>query len=355
VNLFERLCPAPPSWSVRWTDILAACAWLRDLEPDRTTHPARPAARRVAEALAGLPGWRGRPLPERVRLFAAALLAAGPVGPDGRSARREELAARRVLWEMSVPIAWREHVAALVRHRELPFGALVRRDLDRVAFRVSLLARNDDLALLATADALARDGGEALLDDVALFVEYTREIGCLDGPRAFASDHARFEYFRTAGRDPDYAAFDDTRLTVTVMSGLPGSGKDHWIAANRPGVSVISLDDLREELGVRPTEDQGPVIAAANARARVHLRAGTPYVWNATNVTRALRSRCIGLAAGYRARIEVVSVEAPPDVVHRRNSARARRVPAAVIDRMAGRWEPPDPTEAHEVRWVLND
>jgi tRNA uridine 5-carbamoylmethylation protein Kti12 len=49
-----------------------------------------------------------------------------------------------------------------------------------------------------------------------------------------------------------------------------------------------------------------------------------------------------------------VSVEAPPDVVHRRNRARDRTVPPAVIDRMAGRWEPPDPTEAHEVRWVLN-
>jgi predicted kinase len=107
-------------------------------------------------------------------------------------------------------------------------------------------------------------------------------------------------------------------------------------------------------LGVRPTGDQGPVLAAAYARARGHLRAGIPYVWNATNVTRALRSRAIGLAAGYRARVEVVSVEAPPDVVHRRNRARPAPVPAAVIDRMAARWETPDPTEAHEVRWVLN-
>jgi len=49
-----------------------------------------------------------------------------------------------------------------------------------------------------------------------------------------------------------------------------------------------------------------------------------------------------------------VSVEAPPDVVHRRNRARPAPVPAAVIDRMAARWETPDPTEAHEVRWVLN-
>ncbi|MEV8515055.1 AAA family ATPase [Dactylosporangium sp. NPDC051484] len=342
MNAFVRLCPAPPSWVVRWDE-------LRELDPEADAHASRTVA-----ALAGLDHWRGRPPAERARLFAAALLVGGS---DPGSARRGELAARRRLWEMGVPIAWREHVCALVRHRGLPFGALERPDLDRVAFRVSLLARNDDLALLASADVLARggSGAGALLDEVALFMEYTREIGCLDGPRAFASDHARFEYFRTPGRDPGYAAFDDTRCTVTVMSGLPGSGKDHWIAANRPGVPVVGLDDLRDELGVRPAGDQGPVIAAAYARAREHLRAATPYVWNATNVTRALRSRCIGLAAGYGARVEVVSVEAPPDVVHRRNRARSRRVPAAVIDRLAGRWELPDPTEAHEVRWVLNE
>ncbi|WP_432981985.1 AAA family ATPase [Dactylosporangium sp. CA-233914] len=382
MNPFERLCPAPPTWSVRWPEIAAACPWLPG--------PAAERARPVVSALTGLDEFRGRPPEERVRIFTAALFldagrgadppddlpasaalpvradAAFPVGVDagfsvgvdagfpvradagdGNVARRGELVARRVLWEMGVPIAWREHVAALVRHQRLPFEALERTDLDRVAFRVSLLARNDDLALLA----LARGGAD---EEVALFRQYTLEIGCWDGPRAFASDHARFEYFRTPGRDPGYAAFDDTRCTVTVMSGLPGSGKDHWIARNRPGVPVVSLDDLREKLGVRPTGDQGPVIAAANARARELLRAGTAYVWNATNVTRALRSRCIGLAAGYGARVEVVSVEAPPDVVHRRNRARARTVPAAVIDRMAGRWELPDPTEAHAVSWVDN-
>ncbi|MFI5916309.1 AAA family ATPase [Dactylosporangium sp. NPDC051541] len=259
--------------------------------------------------------------------------------------------ARRILWERGVPIAFREAIAALVQHQRLPFGALERPDLDRVLFRISLVARNDDLAAVAAATA---GGDEALLTEVALFRQYTREIGCLDRPRQFPSDHARFEYFRTPGRDPAYAAFDDTTCTVTVMSGLPGAGKDHWVAASRPGVPVISLDDLREELGVRPTGDQGPVVAAAYARAKEHLRAGRGYVWNATNLTRALRARSVAVAADYRARVEVVSVEAPPDVVHRRNLARARTVPPAVIDRMAGRWEVPDPAEGHSVLWVDN-
>ncbi|WP_432833138.1 AAA family ATPase [Dactylosporangium sp. CA-092794] len=324
MNLFRRLCPAPPAWSLGGDDL-----------------PGGGYTRRIVQALTGLEEWRDRPEDERVRLFAAALLI-------------EEDRPRRVLWEMGAPIAWREHVCALLQHRWLPSAALQHPDLDRVAFRVSLLARNDDLALLATADTLAGGGDPELLAEIALFGEYTSEIGCRDRPRPFPSDHARFQYFRTPGRDPDYAAYDDTRCTVTVMSGLPGAGKDHWIAANRPGVPVISLDNLRDELGKPPTGDQGPVVAAAYERARGHLRAATSYVWNATNVTRAIRSRCIALAADYGARVEVVSVEAPPDVVHRRNGARTRPVPNAIIERMVERWEPPDPTEAHAVRWVLN-
>jgi predicted kinase len=259
--------------------------------------------------------------------------------------------ARRILWERGWPIADREHVVALVRHQRLPFGALDRPDLDRIVFRISLVASNRNLARVAA--AAAGDDRE-LRAEIALFQQHTREVGCWDRPRDFPSDHARFEYFRTPGRDPAYAAYDDTGCTVTVMSGLPGAGKDHWIAANRPGVPVISLDDLRAELGGRPTGDQGPVVAAAYARAKEHLRAGRGYVWNATNLTRALRSRSIAVAADYGARVEVVSVEAPPDVVHRRNRARSRTVPPAVIDRMAGRWEPPDPAEAHAVLWIDN-
>ncbi|MET7394421.1 ATP-binding protein [Dactylosporangium sp. NPDC005572] len=251
---------------------------------------------------------------------------------------------RRTMWERGAPVAEREHVAALLHHRWLPGEAFAVRDLDRLVFRVSLVARNDDLARLATATGT----------DATLFTEYAAELGCLDRPRAFPSDHARFMYFRTPGRDPSYAAFDDTRFTVIVMSGLPGAGKDHWIATHHPGLPVVSLDALREELGVAPTGDQGPVIAAANARAKELLRAGAPFVWNATNVSRQIRSRCVGMIGDYGARVEIVAMEAPPELLRRRNRARPSPVPDGVINRLAGRWEPPDLTEAHSVSFVDN-
>lgn len=87
---------------------------------------------------------------------------------------------------------------------------------------------------------------------------------------------------------------------MTVLSGLPGVGKDHWIEANRPDVPVVSLDRLRAEMGVDPAGDQRAVAAAAHELARGHLRAGRSFVWNATNVSRTQRDLCTGLIAGYR-------------------------------------------------------
>jgi predicted kinase len=371
-DAFAALCPAPPHWGVDWPAIRDAFPWVRALdgvEQDPVHHAEGDVAthtRMAVEALAALPRFRARPAGERVRLFAAVLLhdAAKPWSSqrdeDGRitahgHSRRGDLHARRVLWEAGTPVDWREDVAALVRHHQVPFWALERPDLDEIAFRVSLLARNDDLALLAYADITGRicQDADRVRENIALYEEYCAERACLDVPRAFASDHARFAWFRHPGRDPDYAAYDDTRSTVTVMSGLPGAGKDTWVHSYREGVPVVSLDALRTQLGAGPTGDQGAVLAAAREQAKGYLRAGRDFVWNATNVSRQLRAQCIGLAADYHARVEVVSVEASPGALRERNATRDAPVPPPVLDRLLNRWETPDPTEAHRVTWVV--
>lgn len=374
MQVFERLCPAGPGWALDWPAVEQAFDWVRRLagvaqdpvhhaEGDVLTH-----TRLAAQALVALPAWRALPRERQVLLFAAVLLhdVAKPdctrhdgerVTAHGHS-RRGELTARRILWESGAPIGWREHVAALVRHHQVPFWALERPDLERIALRVSLVASNDDLALLATADITGRvcADADAVLEGIGLFREYCAELGVLDRPWEFASDHARFMYFRTPGRDPRYAAYDDTRLTVTVMSGLPGVGKDTWLAAHRPELPVVSLDALRAELGIGPTGDQRAVAAAAYELARGHLRAGRSFAWNATNVSRQHREICVGLAAAYRGRIELVALEAPAAVLRARNAARPAPVPAAVIDRLIGRWETPDLTESHTLhRLDTND
>jgi predicted kinase len=136
---------------------------------------------------------------------------------------------------------------------------------------------------------------------------------------------------------------------MTVLCGLPGVGKDTWIARHAPQTPVVSLDALRTSLGVSPRGDQRGIAAAAHEAARVHLRAARSFVWNATNISRTLRELCIGLAADYHARVEIVALEAPPDVVRQRNRSRPSPVPEPVMDRLIGRWESPDLTEAHAI------
>lgn len=371
MRTFDELCPRGPEWTVDWARLRAAFGWLRRLEgveQDPVHHAEGDVAthtRMAAEVLAALPAWQALPQHRRVRLFAAVLLHDvakpactqrhddGTVTAHGHS-RRGELLARRILWELDAPIAFREHVAALVRHHQIPFWALERPDLEQLVLRSSLTARNDDLAMLATADILGRicDDADRVLDNIALFTEYCADLGVLDRPWPFANDHARYGYFATPGRDPRWAAYDDTTFTVTVLSGLPGAGKDTWIAAHREGRPVVSLDALREELGVKPSEPQGRVLAAARDRARSLLRTRTPFVWNATNVSRQVRSQPIALATAYGARVDVVSLEAPPGVLFARNGARPAPVPAAAVERMIGRWETPDLTEAYAVSWI---
>jgi len=356
---------------VDWPTIRSAFDWIRDLEgveQDRQHHREGDVAthtRLAVEALAGLPQWRGLAPDERVRLFAAVLLHdvakpwrtqrddEGRVTAHGHS-RHGDLATRRILWRLGAPVAWREHVAALVRHHQIPFWALERDDLERIVLRVSLLARNSDLALLATADILGRvcDDADEVLENIALFQEYCTDLGVWQRPFPFASDHARVSYFRTPGRDPRYAAHDDTRATMTVLCGLPGVGKDTWIARNAAQLPVVSLDALRAELGVSPRGDQRGVAAAAYARARQQLRAGRSFVWNATNLSRQQREPCLALAANYRARVEIVALEAPEQTIRARNRARPEPVPEAVLDRLVQRWEAPDLTEAHAVHVV---
>jgi predicted kinase len=367
--LFEHL-PAPPDWRFDWEALYDAYAWLRAMDgcPQDPVHHAEGDVwvhtRMVCEAMLGLEAWRGVGASARGVLLAAALLhdvakpEATRVGDDGRvSSRghstRGEVLARRLLWEMDVAPSSRELIAGCVRYHQVPFFLIERDDAERLAFRVSHAVRCDLLAAVAEADARGRVSADPqrIADNVALFAELCRERECFDRPRAFPSDHSRFLYFRKEDRDPNYRAWEDTRSEVILMSGLPGSGKDAWIGEHAWDWPVISLDEIRRELKIRPDEPQGRVVTLARERAKELLRRGDRFVWNATNLSRSVRAVCVNLFATYRARVRIVYCEVPEAVQRRQNADREDAVPASVVRKMMERWEVPDTTEAHEVVW----
>jgi predicted kinase len=328
----------------------------------------------VVDALVALPAWRALDPTARAITFAASLLhdvgkpsttrhePDGKISSRGHSARGDTLV-RGWLWRRGVPFGVREHVCALIRHHQVPFFGITRPPLDaaRTAARLSLRLRHDWLALVAEADARGRRCADPadqarMLDHTALWVEHCRELGVLDRPHAFASDHTRAVYFEADDAHPraaDVVAYDDTVATVTVMSGLPASGKDTWLRG--VDVPVVSLDALRVDLDVEPDDAQGPVIAAARDAARDHLRAGRSFAWNATNLSSKLRGGVIALMRGYRAKVRVVYCEASAADQHARNRRRPSPVPARVIDDLLMRWTVPGRDEAHEVVYVVED
>jgi predicted kinase len=243
----------------------------------------------------------------------------------------------------------------LIRFHQVPFHFLDHEDSRRRVIEVSQTARCDLLALVAEADARGRECADqgALLETVTLFTEYCEEQGCLSAPYPFPSDHARFMFFRTPGRDPAYAAHDDTRCEVVLMSGLPGAGKDRWLSDHLPDRPVVSLDAIRADIGVAATDAQAAVVARAREDARALLCAGCDFAWNGTNLSRDLRERSISLFADYWARVRIVYLEVPPAVLWQQNRERPSPVPEAAIQRLLSRWEVPDRTEAHRLEWLI--
>ncbi len=286
----------------------------------------------------------------------------GRISSRGHSARGEHLVRKR-LWRDGVPFDDREQVCALVRNHQVPFFGVTRPEAQaaHTATRLSYQLRHDWLAVVAEADARGRrclDPADQprMLDHTALWLVLCQELGCADRPRAFASDHARVVYMETEperARPPDVDVHDDTTCEVTVLCGLPASGKDTWLVANRNELPVISLDALRESLDVDPAGEQGTVVHAARDLARQYLRDGKSFVWNATNLGDKVRAGVIALCRGYRARVRLVYCEAPVEVQEARNRARANPVPAIAIGRMLDRWSVPHLDEAHGVEYVV--
>lgn len=254
----------------------------------------------------------------------------------------------------------RETLCALIRHHMRPlhiFGAVnPERAVRGVASAQELLPgfTLHMLSLLAEADCRGRVSNDLTerLQEVALFRELALEQGCLH--RAYAYPNAFSRYADLSGRRvaPGQKLYNDTWGTVVMLSGLPGTGKDTYARAQYPDMPMLSLDDVRRQSGVKPTDNQGGVAQAAREIARSYLRKKEPFVFNATNLSTMLRRGWISLFHQYGAAVHIIYMETPWEERRKRNLSRTAAVPEDAVLRMLSHMEPPSLMEAEEVSWV---
>ncbi len=325
----------------------------------------------VVEALLALPQYREANRGDQEIVFLAALLhdmakhsttvidpVTGAIGQPGHS-RKGAIDARIALWDAGVPFAVREAICRLISVHQVPFYALAGSRRGKSAeFIVRELSWQLDirlLAMLAEADMRGRVCADQakVLDNIALFCEVARDEACFGQPRHFADAHTAVSYFRGAQVHPDYALFQEPGSKVIVMSGLPASGKNSWVARHHPDLPVVSFDDAREALGLAHGKNEGKVAHLAVDRAKDLLRRRQPFVWNATNLSELMRKKTLDLLYSYHAEVDLVYLEQPRAELLRRNTRRDTSLSNKTLTAMLHRWDLPLPTEAHRVVYAV--
>lgn len=322
----------------------------------------------VLNALTQDAAWQQLPEQDRETLWASALLhdvekaSTTVTEPDGRitskgHARKGAQTACRILYrDVPTPFNIRQQICGLVRHHSLPLWLLERRDPLKQLVTASLEVNTQWLAMLARADVNGRIAHDVadLLYRVDCFEEFCKENGCWGTTRPFASGEALMQYLEKDDSHVDYVPFEQPQTSVILMSGLPGAGKDTFIKKHYADLPVISLDGIRQ---LRNTEHgdktgNGQAIQEAKELAKSYLRKKQPFVWNATNITRQMRSQLISLFRDYKAEVKLIYLEVPYARLCTQNKNREAAIPHAALEKLVNKLEVPARWEAQEVLYI---
>ncbi len=328
----------------------------------------------VCEALVRLPAWRSLPDGKRETLFLSALLhdtgktvctrLEEGVWQSPRHGAVGAGMARSILWRdfglcgTQEAMRFRESVCQLIRYHSLPQHISGQTDPERKLIQVAALPTAgfslEMLAMLAEADVRGRISSDQAekLEEVGFFFDLAAESGCLRAPFVFPDDYSRFAYLSGKNILPGQPLFNPTWGTVIMLSGLPGTGKDTYIRQHFAGLPMVSLDDQRYRLGIKPEGPQGVVITQARALAREYLRKKQVFVWNATNTTPLTRAKQVSLFSAYGAATKIIYLETSWQEMLARNGQRPAPVPESVISHLLEALIPPNACEAHSVEWI---
>ncbi|MBN1693135.1 MAG: ATP-binding protein [Dehalococcoidales bacterium] len=111
--------------------------------------------------------------------------------------------------------------------------------------------------------------------------------------------------------------------TIIVVSGLPGTGKSYFCRrlAERLPFLILESDALRKRLFPEPkytAEESASLFRAIYQLIVDLLKKGIPVILDATNLEERYRERIYNIAENVDAKLIMVSVKAPPELVQKR-------------------------------------
>ena len=140
------------------------------------------------------------------------------------------------------------------------------------------------------------------------------------------------------------------------MVGPSGSGKSRLTAGLKGVVSVVSMDDLREERGSRADQrSNAEILTAALAKLESALRTAAPgarVIWDATGLNRPQRNLVLRAAQAADAYVTQAVFLVDESALRARNAVRPNPAPENVLIGQIHRYQPPYPAEAHRIWYV---
>lgn len=135
---------------------------------------------------------------------------------------------------------------------------------------------------------------------------------------------------------------------VTVLCGIPGSGK----SSNAKG-TVISLDDIRDEIGDTNHKRTSEVLLIAKERLKECLRNKEDVTYDATNYRKDFRQKIFDLCHAYHAHVTVHLILKPLEQCIAHNNKRAKPVDNQYIQMQHDKFEYPAYGEYHDLKITL--
>jgi len=148
------------------------------------------------------------------------------------------------------------------------------------------------------------------------------------------------------------------RPIVTIMVGLPGSGKSTFAKdLIYDGVVYISSDEIRDEFfnGEYGKEQNNEVFRIVMERYEKALQEGKDVVLDATHLLEKYRRKYIEKAKEYNGYLIAIYIGVSYTVAYERNLKRDRQVPKDVIRRMFFDLEPPSHKEGFDEICIVDE